>query len=156
MTHRAFPESVVEDAAFAWLEALGYAVLHGTDIVAGEPGAERGDPDYRDVVLERRLRHGAVVVTFGLPGKTIGETPMKAPMKTPMKTTGKTIGKTTGKTPEVVLRLLAEDPNLSVPQLAARLEKSELTIHRAIRKLRESDHLVRVGPDKGGRWQVLA
>ena len=43
-------ESVVEDAALAWLEALGYAVLHGPDIAAGEPGAERSDPNYRDVL----------------------------------------------------------------------------------------------------------
>ncbi len=34
-------ESVVEEAALAWLEALGYAVLHGPDIAAGEPDAER-------------------------------------------------------------------------------------------------------------------
>jgi type I restriction enzyme R subunit len=33
-----FTESVVEDAALAWLEALGYAVLQGPDIAAGEPG----------------------------------------------------------------------------------------------------------------------
>jgi ATP-dependent DNA helicase RecG len=89
------------------------------------------------------LREGAVIMTFGLPGKTTG------------KTTGKTIGKTTGKTPAAVLRLLAEEPNLSVPQLAARLAKSELTVHRAIRSLRESGRLVRVGPDKGGYWKVI-
>lgn len=34
-------ESVVEDAALAWLEALGYSVLHGPDIAVGEPLAER-------------------------------------------------------------------------------------------------------------------
>jgi type I restriction enzyme R subunit len=48
-----FTESVVEDAALAWLEGLGYAVLHGPDIAAGEPDAERVDAGYRDVVLER-------------------------------------------------------------------------------------------------------
>jgi hypothetical protein len=30
-----FTESVVEDAALAWLEALGYRVLHGPDISPG-------------------------------------------------------------------------------------------------------------------------
>jgi len=55
-----FSESVVEDAALAWLEALGYAVLHGPDIAAGEPGAERSDPNYRDVLLEGRLRQSLV------------------------------------------------------------------------------------------------
>ena len=30
-----FTESVVEDAALAWLESLGYAVKHGPDITPG-------------------------------------------------------------------------------------------------------------------------
>lgn len=51
-----FTESVVEDAALAWLQGRGYAVLHGSDIAAGELDAERSDPSYRDVVLDRRLR----------------------------------------------------------------------------------------------------
>lgn len=89
------------------------------------------------------VREGAVVVTFGLPVEAIG------------KTTGKAIGKAIGKTPLAVFELLAGDPTLTVPQLAARLEKSELTIHRAIRTLRESGRLKRVGPDKGGYWKVI-
>jgi type I restriction enzyme R subunit len=44
-----FTESIVEDAAPAWLGGLGYAVLYGPDIAAGEPAAERSDPNYRDV-----------------------------------------------------------------------------------------------------------
>ena len=42
----AFTESIVEEAALAWLEALGYSVLHGPEIAVGEPGAERSDPNY--------------------------------------------------------------------------------------------------------------
>ncbi len=42
---RAFTESVVEEAALEWLEGLGYAVLGGPEIAAGEPGAERSDPN---------------------------------------------------------------------------------------------------------------
>ena len=54
MTSGAFTESVVEQAALAWLESLGYAVLAGGEIAPGEPQAERRD--YRQVILERRLR----------------------------------------------------------------------------------------------------
>jgi type I restriction enzyme R subunit len=50
-----FTESVVEESALAWLGSLGYAVSHGTDVAVGEPAAERRDPNYRDVVLERNL-----------------------------------------------------------------------------------------------------
>ncbi len=64
-----FTESVVEDAALAWLEGLGYAVLHGPEIAAGEPAAERSDPNYRDVVLEGRLRAGARAAEPGPPAR---------------------------------------------------------------------------------------
>ena len=50
-----FTESVVEEAALEWLEGLGYTVLRGPEIAAGEPTAERIDPGYRDVVLQSRL-----------------------------------------------------------------------------------------------------
>jgi type I restriction enzyme R subunit len=56
----AFAESVVEEAALAWLRGLGYQALHGPDIAAGEPDAERSDPNYRDVLLEMRLRQALV------------------------------------------------------------------------------------------------
>ena len=64
-------ESVVEDAALAWLQGLGYAVLHGPDIAAGEPAAERSDPNYRDVILERRLRHALARLNPDLPAETL-------------------------------------------------------------------------------------
>jgi type I restriction enzyme R subunit len=40
MSH-AFTESIVEDAALAWIEGLGYAVLHGLEIAPGESKAVR-------------------------------------------------------------------------------------------------------------------
>ena len=62
-----FTESVVENAALAWLEGLGYAVLHGPEIAAGEPGAERSDPNYRDMLLEGRLRQALAELNPKLP-----------------------------------------------------------------------------------------
>ena len=62
-----FTESVVEEAALAWLQGLGYAVLHGPDIAAGMPAAERSDPTYRDVVLEGRLRQALARLNKELP-----------------------------------------------------------------------------------------
>ena len=35
-----FTESVVEEAALAWLEGLGYTILHGPEIAPGEPFAD--------------------------------------------------------------------------------------------------------------------
>src|SRR3990170_4539425 len=66
-----FTESVVEDAALGWLESLGYVVLHGPDIAAGMSGAERSDPNYRDVVLESRLRQALVRLNPDLPAEAL-------------------------------------------------------------------------------------
>ena len=66
-----FAESTVEQAALAWLEGLGYAGLYGPGIAAGEPAAERSDPNYRDVVLERRLRQALVRFNRELPPEAL-------------------------------------------------------------------------------------
>ncbi|HWA76036.1 MAG TPA: type I restriction endonuclease subunit R [Polyangiaceae bacterium] len=50
----AFTESVVEEAALEWFEALGYTITGGPSIAPGEPGQERRT--YADFVLEGRLR----------------------------------------------------------------------------------------------------
>ena len=62
-----FTESIVEDATLAWLEALCYAALHGPGIATGEPGAERSDANYRDVVLDGRLRQALFRLNPDLP-----------------------------------------------------------------------------------------
>ena len=35
-----FTESIVEQAALAWLEGLGWKIAHGPDIAPGEPAEE--------------------------------------------------------------------------------------------------------------------
>jgi type I restriction enzyme R subunit len=66
-----FTESEVEEAALGWLEGLGYAILAGPAIAVGEPGAERRDPAYRDVVLERRLREAVDRLNPELPAEAV-------------------------------------------------------------------------------------
>jgi type I restriction enzyme, R subunit len=73
VTH-AFSESVVEEAALDWLEALGYAVLHGPLIAVGEATAERSDPNYRDVILDGRLRQALVRLNPDLPPEVLEDT----------------------------------------------------------------------------------
>ncbi len=68
-----FSESTVEDAALAWLEALGWEMRHGPAIAAGEPEAERGDPNYRDVVLEDRLRRALARLNPTLPPEALDD-----------------------------------------------------------------------------------
>ena len=64
---KTFTESVVEEAALDWFSAVGYAVLQGPEIAAGEPRGERSDRNYRDVILERRLNQALASLNSGLP-----------------------------------------------------------------------------------------
>jgi type I restriction enzyme, R subunit len=66
-----FTESVVEDAALEWLEALGYGLLHGPEIAPGEPAAERDD--YGQVVLAGRLREALQRLNPKVPADALEE-----------------------------------------------------------------------------------
>lgn len=66
-----FSESIVEEASLTWLEGLGYEVFYGPEIAAGMPAAERRDPNYRDVVLERRLRNALLRLNPNLPAEAL-------------------------------------------------------------------------------------
>jgi type I restriction enzyme R subunit len=67
-----FTESVVEQAALAWLESIGWSVRNGAEIAPGEPGAERDD--YGQVVLEQRLRDSLARLNPDLPGEALEDT----------------------------------------------------------------------------------
>ncbi len=87
------------------------------------------------------------------PGET-SETPGETPGEM-SDTTGETPGKVPGKTPERILEALRASASASVPELAALLGKSERAVQRAISKLRQEGRLRRIGPNKGGHWEVV-
>ena len=64
-------ESEVEQAAFNWLESLGWSVAHGPDIAPDTPGAERAD--YGQVVLEQRLRDALALLNHDLPAAALDD-----------------------------------------------------------------------------------
>lgn len=65
MTDHGVTESVVEQAALAWLEATGWHVAHGPDLAPDMPAAERAD--YGEVVLAQRLRDALARLNPELP-----------------------------------------------------------------------------------------
>lgn len=66
-----FNEAHIEEAALAWLEALGYAIKHGPEIAPGEAAAER--TDYGQILLEERLRQALARLNPQLPVEAIDE-----------------------------------------------------------------------------------
>src|SRR5690606_37432444 len=59
----------VEQAALAWLEAIGWRVAHGPDIAPDMPEAERAD--YGEVVLSTRLRDALARLNPTLPAEAL-------------------------------------------------------------------------------------
>ena len=66
-----FTESVVEDAALAWLGELDYAVAHGPEIAPGELAAER--TEFGETVLAGRLRAALRKLNPTLPAEALDE-----------------------------------------------------------------------------------
>jgi len=69
VSDRGVTESVVEEAALAWLESAGWRIAHGPDIAPDMPAAERAD--FSEVVLERRLRDALARLNPALPADAL-------------------------------------------------------------------------------------
>ena len=70
-------------------------------------------------------------------------------------TTGLESVKTSVKTSVKILQAILEDDEITIPDLAKLVEVTTRSVERNIRKLQEEKKLRRIGPDKGGRWEVL-
>jgi len=67
----------------------------------------------------------------------------------------KTTLKTTLKTSEKILYAIQENPNILREELAEMFDLTIDGVNWQIRKLKNNGLLRRVGPDKGGYWEVL-
>jgi len=70
-------------------------------------------------------------------------------------TTQKTTQKTNQKTTQKILEIIKENPEITKKELASSLGISENGIKYHIDSLKKKGMLKRVGPDKGGYWEVL-
>lgn len=72
----------------------------------------------------------------------------KATPKTTLKTEVKQ------KTTQKILHLMEENPSISIEEMASSCSLTRDGVNWQIRKLKESGKIRRVGPDKGGHWEV--
>ena len=56
---------------------------------------------------------------------------------------------------EKILNLLKITPQMTIEELAIKIDVTTRTIERNLKKLQSAERLKRVGPDKGGFWQVV-
>ena len=92
----------------------------------------------------KRLKTGFVVV-FYRPKWEEGEGLVggqKSKVKSKVKSKGK------------VIDLIAQNPSITIPEMAVALDMSIPGIEKIIRSLKKENRLRRIGPDKGGHWEV--
>lgn len=59
------------------------------------------------------------------------------------------------KSSKEILLMLKGDASLSAREIEDRLEISRRTVEKKIAKLRKDGRIRRIGPDKGGHWEVV-
>ena len=59
------------------------------------------------------------------------------------------------KTREVLLQMIADDPSVTTTQMASALGINRSAVSKHLDRLKADGHLRRVGPDKGGHWELL-
>ena len=139
----------VENIVWAHQQEYYQAIRAST--AAGECGA------FIDFMLDKILR------TLKAKGEAYGEesvvtdkkTNKKTILKTDLKTDLKTIQKTSKKTGQKILSIMRAMPDITATELANATGLSLTGVKWNIRKLKDANLIRRVGPDKGGYWQVV-
>ncbi len=79
----------------------------------------------------------------------------KSLVKTRVKTVEKTVKKTVEKTVEKTIEIITKNPTISVAEIAPLVGLTRRGVEEQIRKLKLDGVLRRVGPDRGGHWEVI-
>jgi ATP-dependent DNA helicase RecG len=67
----------------------------------------------------------------------------------------KSSGKSSGKTEDKIIAIARKSPSVSIPQIAEILGISTRAVEKQIRQLKQTNRIRRIGPAKGGNWQVV-
>ena len=59
------------------------------------------------------------------------------------------------KSSEKILELIKNDPNISAAAIAEQIGISSRAVEKQLKKLREENLIRRIGPDKGGHWEIV-
>jgi len=86
--------------------------------------------------------------------KTKGATSEKTVEKTSEKTVEITKEKTREKTREKIMKLIAENNEITIEELSLTLGRSTRAIEMQLKILKNENRIERIGPDKGGYWKI--
>ena len=101
---------------------------------------------------------GMFSVSFSRPGKASEKTvegTVEGPVKgTAKESSEKTSEETSEETSEKIIRLIKINPEITIDELADHLSRSTRAVEMQLQKLKEQKKIVRIGPNKGGYWQL--
>ena len=63
--------------------------------------------------------------------------------------------KSSAKSSEKIIELIKNDPNISAAAIAEQIGVSSRAVEKQLKKLRDENLIRRIGPDKGGRWEII-
>ena len=76
-------------------------------------------------------------------------------LKTVEKTVEETVEKTVEKTEEIILKLIKSDSRITTKAIQQITGLSRRGIEWQIQKLKDQKIINRIGPDKGGHWEII-
>ena len=65
------------------------------------------------------------------------------------------VGEKVGENEAKIFNLLSQDKNITYVELANKLNITEKSVYKNIEKLKKKGLLKRIGPAKGGHWEVI-
>ena len=134
---------------------LNYGVAMSEDIVENEKEdvVENG----QKTTLKTTLKNGQKNIVKNIEDEEVtkGFDRDKAGQKTTLKTTLKSGQKTTLKTTHKILDIMKANPYVTIEDLCNECGLTRDGLNWNIRKLKEKNIIRRVGPDKGGHWEII-
>ena len=97
---------------------------------------------------------GMFSVSFRRPAKASEKTMEKTMEETVKETVKGTVEETSEKTSEKIIKLIKNNPEITIDELADHLGRSTRAVEMQLQKLKEQKKIERIGPDKGGYWQL--
>ena len=64
-------------------------------------------------------------------------------------------GNVPGKRHEIIIKMIKNNNKITIKEFAKQLKVNTKTIKRDLEKLKKDNRLKRIGPDKGGYWQII-
>lgn len=95
----------------------------------------------KDLVFDTRL--AGMMVTF-----------VANPEHIPNETNSKSIPEMSGQMSGQIAAIMKAEPGITIPEIAQKVDRTERTIYRLVNQLKQQGIVKRIGPDKGGHWEV--